>query len=270
MLTSSLPPPSLSSPPFPSLPILPLSLSPLPSFPTSPPPPPPPSPPSPPLSSPPLPRSLSLSPSPLSPPLLLFFPLPPPLPPPYLPSPSPPPSPPLRPMPIASYELCRFPFPRHHQHAGENAPMNRKARRTLPGSYAASLLLVPLAALQAAESKSARPNYPHHPRRRPGILRPRLLRLGDRHAESRPAGGRRTAVHPVLQHGPLLAHAQRAADRLLSAADPHGSAAGAAAVMDPHAAATAQAAGLSQLPFRQVARQRRTKPVADGGFDHSY
>jgi hypothetical protein len=54
----------------------------------------------------------------------------------------------------------------------------------------------------------------------------------DRDAEPGPAGGRRPAVQPVLFDGPLLALADMPADGLLSAAGPHGSAAGARAWLD--------------------------------------
>ena len=50
-------------------------------------------------------------------------------------------------------------------------------------------------------------------RRRHGLLRPRLLRRRDRHAEPRRARGRRAAVHAVLQHRPLLPDAGQPAHR---------------------------------------------------------
>src|SRR4028118_1968200 len=51
-------------------------------------------------------------------------------------------------------------------------------------------------------------------RRRPRLLRQRRVRRRDRHAEPGPARRRRGAVHPVLQHGPLLAVEGRAPQRL--------------------------------------------------------
>ena len=50
-------------------------------------------------------------------------------------------------------------------------------------------------------------------RRRPRLLRPRLLRLGDRHAEPRRARRRRPALHQLPRHADVLADAGRAADR---------------------------------------------------------
>ena len=107
-----------------------------------------------------------------------------------------------------------------------------------------------------------------------GLLRPRLLRRRDRDAEPRRPRPQRPALHPVLQHRPLLAHARRAAHRLLRAADssrrPAGRArrhAGRAAAVGALAAGLPQARRLPQLSQRQVAHRRqgarrRVRPLA--------
>ena len=58
-----------------------------------------------------------------------------------------------------------------------------------------------------------------HPQRRHGLLRPRLLRRRDRHAQPRPAGARRPALLAVLQHRALQPVARLDADRAASAPD---------------------------------------------------
>ena len=60
-----------------------------------------------------------------------------------------------------------------------------------------------------------------HSRRRHGLLGHRLLRLGDRHAESGLAGEKRRPLHAVLQHGALLSHPRCVAHRPLSASGRH-------------------------------------------------
>ena len=63
--------------------------------------------------------------------------------------------------------------------------------------------------------RDQRPTAQHRPdpRRRHGLLRHRLLRRRDRHAQPRPARRRGRAVHAVLQHRPLLPLARLAAHR---------------------------------------------------------
>ena len=136
---------------------------------------------------------------------------------------------------------------------------------------AAALLLALPATLRAADARIQKPNILIILADDLGFLRPRLLRLGHCHAESRPAGGGGAAVHPVLQHRALLADAQRPADRLLSAADPHGPAAGPPAAVDAHAAATGSSRpAIAAIIPASGTSSARPQPVADGGFDHSY
>ena len=102
-----------------------------------------------------------------------------------------------------------------------------------------------------------------HPRRRPGLLRPGLLRRRDPDAEPRRAGRGRAAVHAVLQHGAVLAVAGGAAHGLLRPAGParHGAGRDRAERPAPPevgeaAARDAPAARLSVVPLGQVARRR--------------
>jgi hypothetical protein len=102
----------------------------------------------------------------------------------------------------------------------------------------------------------------------------RLLRRRDRDAESRFAGEERPALHAVLQHGPLLAHARRFAHRLLRPADPSRCAAG----PRRRRARRASIHGRGCLPtFLKPAGYRSYHSgkwhidgkVLDGGFDRS-
>src|SRR5689334_8867078 len=80
-----------------------------------------------------------------------------------------------------------------------------------------------------------------------------MLWRRDSDAEPGPVGGQRAALHPILQHGPLLADALGAADRLLSPANRDGPAQGAAAAVDSRLAALPQAARLPLLSCGQMA-----------------
>ena len=63
----------------------------------------------------------------------------------------------------------------------------------------------------------AQTEHPRHPGRRSRLLRPRLLRRRDPHAEPRQAGRGRPALHAVLQLGALLPFARQHPDGALSA-----------------------------------------------------
>ena len=113
--------------------------------------------------------------------------------------------------------------------------------------------------------------WPQAPGRRHGLLRPGVLRRRDRDAESGPAGGRTACGSRSSTTRPA---AGRRASRILTGyypqqirMDPPRGRLPAWASLLPHHPA---AAGLPLLPRGQVARDRRAKPVADGGFDRSY
>ena len=132
------------------------------------------------------------------------------------------------------------------------------------GWLAALAILLPY--LPAAVGVSRRANQAErrrHPRRRPRLLRPGLLRRRDPDAEPRRAGRGGPAVHPVLQHGAVLADAGGDPDRLLRPAGParHGARRaerrpGHPAGLGPALARDAPAARLPVLPLGQVARRR--------------
>ncbi len=65
----------------------------------------------------------------------------------------------------------------------------------------------------AADAAAGRAQHRGHPGRRPRLRRPRLLRLGDRHAQPRRAGRRGPALHELPRHPDVLAEPRLAADR---------------------------------------------------------
>ncbi len=66
---------------------------------------------------------------------------------------------------------------------------------------------------RAPSRTQGRTQYRHPLHGRHGLVRPRLLRLGDRHAAYRRARGERPALHPLHQSPDLLSRTGGAADR---------------------------------------------------------
>ncbi len=132
-------------------------------------------------------------------------------------------------------------------------------------------VLVPPRLKPACRQRSrGKTQLPHHPRRRPGLLGPRLLRgrsprristgwrravCASRSSTTPPAAGRRarallTGYYPqqIRMDPPRGRHPR----------------------VGPHAAALAQAAGYRCYHSGKWHVVGRPEPVADGGFDHSY